>query len=142
MNEQLHLTASYLAARARVIRYTPPASIPPGERYVQVENLINELWALASVLGLDLGRKPTIIYTGAPIAPPSVLLGRITALHVESLATFHMTGLAHTLSKGVLLYTSRATNQATPCFRTVIDETFPSDDDDHDFAHTQTPPNE
>lgn len=135
MNEQLHQVRSYMSARARQVRYRPVTGLPAAERFHQIERLVDELWSLANTLGVDLGRKPTIIYTGAPMSPPSVVLGRTSALFIETLATLHMTGVAPALTAAVHKLTSAPISAGTPNFTTILDETFSDDDTFQDVIH-------
>ena len=130
MNNQLSQVANYLAIRGRVVRYRPPTGIPAGERFTQMERLLDAVWQLAPTMGIELGRRPTIIYTGAPISPPSAILGRLTVLLIETLAFFHVTGLSPALSRALLTYTSRTTNEGTPNFNIILDETFSEEETD------------
>jgi hypothetical protein len=130
MNEQLRQVRDWMTIRGHTPRYLPATGIPAAERFAHMERLLRESWSLAASLGIDLGRTPTIIYTGAPISPPSVILGRLTSTLAELLSIYHSTGLSPTLTRGLLRFTSNPTNAGTPNFNTVIDETFSDEDSD------------
>lgn len=132
MHEQRHQIAQYLAARGRVTRYSIPTAIPAGERVAQVEHLVNTLWPLAASLGIDLGKKPTIIYSCAPLAAPSAILG-LTAVHlVETLAVFNMTGLAMSATSAIRRVSEAPISAPHPYLTDLLDDSS----DDQDAIHT------
>ena len=120
--------------RGRTTRSCPPADLPIGERYVQLEHLINAVWGVGYTLGFDLGRKPILTCTGSPIAPTSAILGSLARLFIEVLATFHMTGLSHLVSHSVSKLATAPTNTGFPCLQDLLDEPQDNDENTNDKA--------
>ena len=136
MNEQIHLVRQYATARGATIRYRPATGVPGAERIAQIERMVNAVWVLSSALGFDLGRKPTIVYHGAPMNPPEAILGAASHVLIESVATTLMIGVSDHLSRAIYQIINRSTTNGTPNLKHLLDEETPESDD----SRIDTPP--
>lgn len=127
MDPQFHQVANWMTERGRIVRYQPVSGIPSTERFTQAERLVEALWSLSSHLGINLGRKPTIVLTGEGVSVSSVLLSQLTQLEVEVLATYHMCGLCMARVRGIYSLT-HAKPAETVNFRTIVDEVYIEED--------------
>lgn len=132
MTQQFLQVGQHMVENGRLVRYRPVSAIPSVERFTQVERLIDRLWDLSERLGMNLGRKPTIINTGAEIAPSGVLLSQLTQLAVEVHASYLMVGLADAWSTGIWAYTQARTGSETVNYRKIVDETYINDTDEEE----------
>lgn len=131
MYEQQQQVSNYMSARGRTIRYRPATGVPAAERFQQVELLVDAVWHVATCLGVDLGRKPTVIFTGKPMAPHPTILGASTRLFIESLASLKMVGLSDAITSAVLKITTQPVNAGHPNLQTIVDETYTDEEEDH-----------
>lgn len=139
MNPQLLQTASYMAGQARLVRFRPVPELPTAEVYTQMERLLTNLWSFAHCVGVNLGRHPTIISTGASITFTPVTLARLTELEVEVLATYHMLGMGSAMVRGIMEVTRTPPTKLTN-FKVIVDETWPEDilEDDEEVQPLHT----
>jgi len=131
MNPQLTQLTRYMQTRGRTFRLAPVTGLPLPERFSQIERLVDRLWALSDRFGISLGKKPTVVSTGAELAPPSEALHAVTELEVEVLCTFLVLGLGDVHSRAVFLFANSLIETPSPNFRKIIDECYnidPSDD--------------
>ncbi len=124
MNTQLTQVRNWMLDRERTVRYTPCHDFPLFERFNQTQRLVEKLWDFLTLLGVDCGAKPCIVASDVRTteANDAVLLSKLTELQAEVLATYHMLGLAPTLSRGMWAYTNRKLGDLPPNYRVIIDE--------------------